>query len=71
VNSVGRRFSIGGLAFALTVLAEIVVFTVIGNLIGFGWAVLLVLALSMIGLVLLRREGMRAWRPLPCGGRGR
>ncbi|MEV4627236.1 FxsA family protein [Micromonospora sp. NPDC049523] len=50
------------LALLLAVVIEIVVFVLVGHAIGFGWAILLVLAASMLGLVLLRREGMRAWR---------
>ncbi|WP_405096487.1 FxsA family protein [Micromonospora sp. NBC_01412] len=46
----------------LAVLAELAVFVGVGRLVGFGSAVLLVFAASLLGLVLLRREGMRAWR---------
>jgi len=56
------RFSGAALAFALTVIAEIVVFVLIGNLIGFGYAVLLVLVTSALGGWLLHREGTRAWQ---------
>ncbi|WP_243707793.1 FxsA family protein [Micromonospora sp. KC606] len=41
---------------------ELAVFVGVGRAIGFGSAVLLVFAASLLGLVLLRREGMRAWR---------
>jgi UPF0716 protein FxsA len=50
------------LALLFAVAVEIVVFVLIGQAIGFGWAVLLVLAASILGLLLVRREGMRAWR---------
>ncbi|MFD1326196.1 FxsA family protein [Micromonospora sonneratiae] len=45
-----------------TAVVEVVVFVLLGRWIGFGWTVLLLLAASMLGLALLRREGMRAWR---------
>ncbi|WP_229401561.1 FxsA family protein [Micromonospora okii] len=56
-----------GLRFApvvalVWVLLELAVFVGVGRGIGFGTAVLLVFAASLLGLVLLRREGMRAWR---------
>ncbi|NLU78637.1 FxsA family protein [Micromonospora sp. HNM0581] len=50
------------LALLVSVAAEIVVFVVVGRALGFGVAALLVFAASLLGLVLLRREGMRAWR---------
>ncbi|MBO4160264.1 FxsA family protein [Micromonospora antibiotica] len=49
-------------ALLLAVVAELAVFVVVGRAVGFGTAVLLVFAASLVGLVLLRREGMRAWR---------
>ncbi|MCX4472389.1 FxsA family protein [Micromonospora sp. NBC_01655] len=49
-------------AALLAVAAELAVFVGVGRLVGFGSAVLLVFAASLLGLVLLRREGMRAWR---------
>lgn len=50
------------LAGLLWVLLELAVFVGMGRAVGFGPAVLLVFAASLLGLVLLRREGMRAWR---------
>ncbi|MFG1780224.1 FxsA family protein [Micromonospora sp. NPDC049051] len=50
------------LALLAAVLLELVVFVAVGRAIGFGSALLVVFALSLLGLVLLRREGMRAWR---------
>ncbi|WP_410809281.1 FxsA family protein [Micromonospora sp. 067-2] len=50
------------LALLLAVLLELAVFVTAGRALGFGTAVLLVFAASLLGLVLLRREGMRAWR---------
>ncbi len=55
------RFSGVALAAALAVIAEIVVFVLVGNLIGFGWTILAVILTSMVGAFLLRREGTRAW----------
>ncbi|SCL24626.1 UPF0716 protein FxsA [Micromonospora pallida] len=43
-------------------VAEVAVFVLVGRAIGFGSAVLVVFAVSLLGLLLLRREGMRAWR---------
>jgi UPF0716 protein FxsA len=50
------------LVLLLAVMLEVAVFVGAGRAIGFGSAVLLVFAASLLGLVLLRREGMRAWR---------
>ncbi|MFG1953431.1 FxsA family protein [Micromonospora sp. NPDC048830] len=50
------------LALLVAVLLELAVFVGVGRAVGFGVAVLLVFAASLVGLVLLRREGMRAWR---------
>lgn len=50
------------LALLLAGIVEVAVFVLLGRWIGFGWTVLLVAAVSVLGLVLLRREGMRAWR---------
>ncbi|MFC4017369.1 FxsA family protein [Micromonospora sp. GCM10011542] len=49
-------------AMLLAVVLELAVFVLVGRALGFGAAVLLVFAASLLGLVLLRREGMRAWR---------
>jgi UPF0716 protein FxsA len=49
-------------ALLLLALLELAVFVLVGRGVGFGFAVLLVFAASLLGLVLLRREGMRAWR---------
>lgn len=45
-------------------IAEIIVFILVGNWIGFGWTILLALVTSGIGLWLFGREGMRALRAL-------
>jgi UPF0716 protein FxsA len=56
-----RRGSWLPLAALALFLTEAVVFTAAGEAIGFGWAVLVVALASLLGLVLVRREGMRAW----------
>ena len=49
-------------ALLITALVEIGAFVLLGQAIGYGWAFLLLVALSIAGMLLLRREGMRAWR---------
>jgi UPF0716 protein FxsA len=46
----------------LLAFAEIAVFVAVVQAIGAGWAVLLLAATSILGLALLRREGVRGWR---------
>ncbi|HEX5595706.1 MAG TPA: FxsA family protein [Micromonosporaceae bacterium] len=58
----GRGLKLVPPVLLLTAIAEVVVFVLIGQWIGFGWTVLLVLAASLLGAYLLRREGMRAWQ---------
>jgi len=55
----GRAIALG---VPLLVAAEIVAFVLVGMWIGYGWALLAVLVASFVGTLLLRREGMRAWR---------
>jgi UPF0716 protein FxsA len=50
------------LLLLVTAALEIMVFVLAARAVGFGWAFLLVLLASMVGLLLLRREGVRAWR---------
>lgn len=50
------------LALLALFLAEVTVFIGLGEAMGYPLAVLVVLAVSLLGLVLLRREGLRAWR---------
>ena len=45
-----------------TGVVEVFAFLAVAEAIGPGWAVLAVAAGCLIGLLLLRREGMRAWR---------
>jgi UPF0716 protein FxsA len=58
----GVRIRWPALALVVTLVAEVVVFVIVGKLIGFGFAVLILLALMVLGAVLLRQEGLRAWR---------
>jgi len=46
----------------LLVIAEITVFVLVARAVGWGWAVLLGLATMVVGLMLVKREGVRAWR---------
>ncbi|MDG4831087.1 FxsA family protein [Solwaraspora sp. WMMD1047] len=57
-----RGWRLVPLALLLMTVLEISAFALVGRAIGFGWTVLLILAASVAGLLLLRREGMRAWR---------
>ncbi|WFE28534.1 FxsA family protein [Solwaraspora sp. WMMD791] len=50
------------LALVAGLILEPVVFVAVARQIGYGWALLVVVAASMAGMVLLRREGVRAWR---------
>lgn len=49
------------LLLAVPVL-ELWVFVAVSSWIGFGWALLAVVALSALGVVLTKREGLAAWR---------
>jgi UPF0716 protein FxsA len=49
-------------ALLLTAVVEVAVFIAVAHAIGAGWAVLAGAALSLLGVALLRREGLRAWR---------
>lgn len=49
-------------ALMASALVEIVVFVLVARALDPGWAVLGVGVLSLAGLLLLRREGVRAWR---------
>ncbi|SDY96642.1 UPF0716 protein FxsA [Micromonospora pattaloongensis] len=57
-----RGLTLLPLALAATGVTEIAVFVLVGRRVGFGVAVLLVLLASLVGVALLRREGVRAWR---------
>ena len=57
----GRLIAVGLL---LVPLVELVLLIVVGRTIGAGWTLLALLAFSVLGIVLLRREGPAAWRRL-------
>lgn len=57
-------------ALLFAAVLEIVVFVLVGRAVGFGWAVLAVLTASAAGLLVLRREGMRAWRRFRASAQG-
>jgi UPF0716 protein FxsA len=57
----GRLIVAGAVA---TAIAELVVFILVGQWLGWGWAILLVLAASLAGALLLRRESTEGWRKL-------
>lgn len=56
------RVRVPALAFVLGLVAEIVVFVLVAHWIGFGLALLAVIATSLLGGLLAKHEGTRAWR---------
>lgn len=54
----------------LLLIAEIVVFILVGSWIGVGWTILLAFVTSAVGLWLFGREGMRSLRTLGEASRG-
>jgi UPF0716 protein FxsA len=50
------------LSLVLYVVVEVAAAVAVAAWIGVGWTLLLLLGLSLLGAVLLRREGARAWR---------
>lgn len=57
----GIRLRWAPLVMLLLGAAELAAFIGLGNLIGFGLTLLLVVLVSLLGVLLLRREGLRAW----------
>lgn len=57
-----RWLGLAAAVAALTAIAEIVVFVLVADAIGLGWALLAVLVSTLVGGWLLRREGVRGWR---------
>jgi UPF0716 protein FxsA len=55
---------LAGIGLLAVIAAEIVVFVVVAHWLGVGLALVLLLAMSLLGGWLLRREGARAWRKL-------
>lgn len=50
------------LVLLLLAIVEVVVFVLVAQAIGAGWAFLLLIAFSAAGMLLLAREGKRGWR---------
>lgn len=51
-------------SLVLTPLVEIAVLVLVGRTIGFGWTILALIVLTLLGTVLMSREGSRAWKAL-------
>ena len=61
-----RRIPWGVLAvlFVVVPLVELYVLIQVGQVIGAGWTILLLIAVSVLGSLLIKREGRRAWQGL-------
>jgi UPF0716 protein FxsA len=59
-----RKLGYAGAGAFLLVIAEIVVFVVVARAVGWPVAVLAGIASTVVGAVLLKREGVRAWQRL-------
>ncbi|MEV0134563.1 FxsA family protein [Dactylosporangium sp. NPDC050688] len=59
-----RVFGFAAAGALLLVIAEIVVFVLVAHAIGWWWAVLAGIVTTVLGAVLLKREGVRAWQRL-------
>jgi UPF0716 protein FxsA len=57
-----RWLGVTALLLVVLAIAEVVMFILVAKAIGLLWAVLVALATSVVGTVLLRREGARGWR---------
>jgi UPF0716 protein FxsA len=55
------------LGFVLYAAVEIAAVVAVASWLGIGWTLLLLLGLSLLGALLLRREGTRAWRSFRAG----
>lgn len=44
------------------IVSEVVAFLLVGSVLGYALTLLVVVVASVLGVVLLRREGLRAWR---------
>jgi UPF0716 protein FxsA len=58
-------------ALGLVALAEVIVYVLVASQIGIGWTILLTLATSVLGWMMLARQGMRAVRELQERARSR
>ena len=63
----GSRAGCWSLAFIVVPLVEIYVLIQVGQVIGAWWTILLLIADSILGAWLIRREGGRAWQALQRG----
>lgn len=52
------------IAFVIVPLIEIYLLVRVGQVIGAGWTILLLIGSAVVGTWLIRREGSRAWRAL-------
>jgi len=59
-----RHLALLPLGLLLLAVAEVAAFIAVAHAVGGGWALLMILGASLVGLTLLRREGMRGWRRL-------
>ena len=57
-----RGLALLPLGLSLLAIAEIVVFVAVVHALGAAWALLLLSFVSLAGMALLRREGIRGWR---------
>ncbi len=57
-----RRLALLPIGLLLLAVAEIAVFVAVVHAVGAGWSILLLAATTVLGLALLRREGVRGWR---------
>jgi UPF0716 protein FxsA len=64
-----QRLGLVSVGALLLVVAEIVLFVLVAQAIGFAWTLLAVVVTSALGGWLLRREGIRAWRGLRAAAR--
>jgi UPF0716 protein FxsA len=59
-----QRLGLIGIALLVTAAVEITLLVLVAHQVGVGVTVLLVIATTLLGGWLLRREGIRAWRSL-------
>lgn len=57
-----RWLGIAAVGAVLLVAVEVTAFVLVAQAIGLGWTLLLLIVTSVLGTVLLRREGTRGWR---------
>jgi UPF0716 protein FxsA len=53
-----------GLLLIAVPIIELYVLIQVGQVIGVGWTILLLIGISVVGTILLKREGMATWRRL-------